>query len=86
MICVDLGLWFEFCYVDAKLLSCKILWCDYVEWNSTCNIKFCMSLNACLLEGFCFLVCMLKRVSMCIMHSLPKFNVSFAQSKAQGTS
>jgi hypothetical protein len=51
-----------------------------------CNINFYMNLNACLLEGFCLLVCMLKRVYECILHLLPKLNVTFAQVRAQGTS
>jgi len=45
-----------------------------------------MSLNACLLEGFRLLVCMLKKVYECILHLLSKLNVIFAQAKAQGTS
>jgi hypothetical protein len=51
-----------------------------------CNINFCMSLNACLLEHFRLLVCMLKKVRECILRLLSKLNVIFAQARVQGAS
>ncbi len=90
MICADLSLWcnclFDFCNVDAKLLSYKIFWYDYVKWNSICNINFRLSLNACLCEGFCLLVCMLNKVWECTLRLPLKLNVIFAQARVQKTS
>jgi hypothetical protein len=88
--------WFVRIWVCGELLvSFLLCWCKVVElqntlmWlcrvcNSMCN--FCMNLNACLLESFCLLVCMPKKVWKCILHQLPKFNVNFAQVGVQGTS
>jgi predicted nucleic-acid-binding Zn-ribbon protein len=67
--------YFDFYSVDAKLLSYKIFWCDYVKWNTNVQHQFLNELE-CMFACF---VCMFKRVWECTLHLLLKLNVIFAQ-------